>query len=126
MSVKIESMKSEINTNWHFMIWRMRKRSYRLLRIFKTKTKMMKIILDFKMQIGEPFLSGDLIFFCSERIVNAEKRILEVKEALELFKADLEDEEARLTDLIRTKRSARASCSKDVAVAFLNLFPIER
>jgi hypothetical protein len=49
-----------------------------------------------------------------------------VKEALELFKSDLEEEEARLADLIRTKKSSRASCSKEVAVTFLNLFPIER
>jgi hypothetical protein len=64
--------------------------------------------------------------FGSERILSAEKKILELKEVLELFKSDLEEEEARLTDLIRTKKSSRASCSKDVAVTFLSLFPIER
>jgi hypothetical protein len=62
----------------------------------------------------------------SERIVKAEKRILEVKELLELYKADLEEEESLLADLIRSKKSSRASCSKEVAVAFLRLFPIER
>lgn len=62
----------------------------------------------------------------SEKIALAEKKLTDVKEILELHKADLDEEEALLNDMLRVQKSSRSSCSKDVAQKFVKIFPIER
>jgi hypothetical protein len=62
----------------------------------------------------------------SERIAAAETRLNEVNEMLKVYKTDLEEEEALLADLVRAQKSTRTTCSKEVALKFLELFPLAR